>query len=153
MGLAVARGCAFTPPLILTDQLPMLSLMRQNISLNKLSSRVLAGVYGWGSPVLHTVLDEFKSTPGGMSRVYPDVILAADCVYFEPAFPLLLQTMCDLLGPSTVCYFCFKKRRKADWRFVREMGKKTDAQLVEYDNKAADQKQRIYLYEVKKKVK
>ena len=153
MGLSVARGCAFIPPLIITDQLPMFSLMQQNISLNKLSSKVIAGVYNWGSPVVHTVLDEFTSTSGSMSRKFPDVILAADCVYFEPAFPLLLQTLCDLLGPSTVCYFCFKKRRKADWRFIREMGKKVDAQVVEYGNKAADQEQGIYLYEVRKKAK
>lgn len=44
----------------------------------------------------------------------PDIILAADCVYFEPAFPLLVQTLCDLSpkGSNLEILFCYKKRRK-----------------------------------------
>ncbi len=43
----------------------------------------------------------------------PDLILAADCVYFEPAFPLLVQTLADLVPHrSTDVLFCYKKRRK-----------------------------------------
>jgi hypothetical protein len=44
-----------------------------------------------------------------------DVILAADCVYFEPAFPLLIQTLKDLAGQNEKIpdfLFCCKKRRK-----------------------------------------
>ena len=44
-----------------------------------------------------------------------DVILAADCVYFEPAFPLLIQTLEDLAtqkGRKPDFLFCYKKRRK-----------------------------------------
>lgn len=42
-----------------------------------------------------------------------DVILAADCVYFEPAFPLLVQTLDDLAVRSDAeILFCYKKRRK-----------------------------------------
>ena len=48
---------------------------------------------------------------------------AADCVYFEPAFPLLQQTLRDLIGPKTMCYFCFKKRRRADMHFMRRVKK------------------------------
>lgn len=56
----------------------------------------------------------------------PDVILAADCVYFEPAFPLLLQTLEDLLAlqPDARVYFCFKKRRRADMQFLRKAQKR-----------------------------
>jgi len=46
-----------------------------------------------------------------------DLILAADCVYFEPAFPLLVQTLSDLADTTTDILFCYKKRRKADRRF------------------------------------
>lgn len=47
-----------------------------------------------------------------------DIILAADCVYFEPAFPLLAQTLVDLVPDQSVeILFCYKKRRKADKRF------------------------------------
>lgn len=42
----------------------------------------------------------------------PDIILAADCVYFEPAFPLLVQTLAELSDPTTQVLFCYKKRRK-----------------------------------------
>lgn len=41
-----------------------------------------------------------------------DLLLLADCVYFEPAFPLLIETMGALLGADTECLFCYKKRRK-----------------------------------------
>ena len=51
----------------------------------------------------------------------PDMILAADCVYFEPAFPLLVSTLVALvpLPPERApeVLFCYKKRRKADKRF------------------------------------
>ncbi|THH33798.1 hypothetical protein EUX98_g462 [Antrodiella citrinella] len=48
----------------------------------------------------------------------PDIILAADCVYFEPAFPLLVKTLVDLASQGTPeILFCYKKRRKADKRF------------------------------------
>lgn len=43
----------------------------------------------------------------------PDLILAADCVYYEPAFPLLVQTLSDLsVDEKTEVLFCYKKRRK-----------------------------------------
>jgi hypothetical protein len=41
-----------------------------------------------------------------------DVVLAADCVYFEPAFPLLVATLCALAGAETEVLLCYKKRRK-----------------------------------------
>ena len=44
-----------------------------------------------------------------------NIILAADCVYFEPAFPLLVQTLEDLAaqkGRKPDFLFCYKKRRK-----------------------------------------
>ena len=44
-----------------------------------------------------------------------DVVLAADCVYFEPAFPLLVQTLEGLAsqnGETPDFLFCYKKRRK-----------------------------------------
>lgn len=40
-------------------------------------------------------------------------------MYFEPAFPLLQQTLEELIGPDSVCYFCFKKRRRADMQFLK----------------------------------
>jgi len=99
----------------------MFELMKQNITLNDLSSRVSATIYDWGA-----------LTPSNLPRK-PDVILAADCVYFEPAFPLLQETLKDLIGDKTVCYFCFKKRRRADLQFMKVARKMFNVKEVDND--------------------
>ena len=119
--LAVAIGCKTTKTLHITDQEPMFELMKQNIALNNLESKVSASIYDWGT-----------STPSNLPA-HPDVILAADCVYFEPAFPLLQQTLKDLIGEKTVCYFCFKKRRRADLQFMKVARKMFNVKEVEDD--------------------
>ncbi|KAM5532408.1 hypothetical protein V8D89_013902 [Ganoderma adspersum] len=89
----------------ITDQAPLLDIMKRNIGLNKLDGRVTVAELNWGQPI-----------PDNIPK--PDLILAADCVYFEPAFPLLVQTLTDLVADSsTDVLFCYKKRRKADKRF------------------------------------
>ena len=120
----------------LTDQATMLSLMQRNIALNQLPvSLTHASVLDWGAP--ETNLES------------PDVILAADCVYFEPAFPLLLQTMEWLIGPRTVCYFCFKKRRRADLRFVKNMKKIFRVEEVDDDlDKGVWSRDALFMYRV-----
>ena len=45
----------------------------------------------------------------------PDLILAADCVYFEPSFPLLVQTLSQLSDSKTEILFSYKKRRKVGY--------------------------------------
>ncbi|KAJ7873281.1 putative methyltransferase-domain-containing protein [Mycena olivaceomarginata] len=95
----------------LTDQAPLLNIMRENVQVNKLSHLCVVEELNWGEPI-----------PADIPR--PDVILAADCVYFEPAFPLLVQTLCDLVGEDTEVLFCYKKRRKADKRFFALLKKK-----------------------------
>ncbi|TKA48364.1 hypothetical protein B0A54_00499 [Friedmanniomyces endolithicus] len=106
----------------ITDQQPMLALMRGNIRLNGLEDRVEASVYAWGA----------GNRPASIPAC-PDVVLAADCVYFEPAFPLLLQTLEELIGPETVCYFCFKRRRRADMQFLKAAKKAFVVKDVEDD--------------------
>lgn len=79
--------------------------------------------------------NRLKKTPNRGSPIpdalptHLDLILAADCVYFEPAFPLLVDTLCALMhrqangdlvkndGALEVqqcpeVLFCYKKRRK-----------------------------------------
>lgn len=99
----------------------MFSLMQRNIALNNLSAHVIPSIYDWGAPV-----------PSGIPT-HPDIILAADCVYFEPAFPLLQQTLKDLIGENTVCYFCFKRRRRADLQFMKVARKMFNVEEVEDD--------------------
>jgi len=98
----------------------MFALMQQNIVLNDLRG-VKASIYDWGEDV-----------PGDVPTNL-EIILAADCVYFEPAFPLLQKTLQDLVGPRTVCYFCFKKRRRADLHFMKAAKKLFDVQEVTDD--------------------
>jgi len=132
--LAVALGCKTTEPIHITDQLPMLALMQRNIELNSLQDKVQASIYDWGSAVPETVPQ------------HPDIILAADCVYFEPAFPLLQQTMTDLIGENTVCYFCFKRRRRADLHFMKTAKKQFDVQEVEDDpDKSIYSREKLFL--------
>jgi len=85
--------------------------MCENVKINKLSPLCVVTELNWGEPI-----------PAEIPR--PDIILAADCVYFEPAFPLLVQTLCDLVGEETEVLFCYKKRRKADKRFFALLKKK-----------------------------
>ena len=132
--LAVALGCEPHDVVHITDQEPMMSLMRQNIALNKLDDKVAACIYSWG---------EGNASP---VPAYADVLLAADCVYFEPAFPLLEQSLHALIGPSTTCYFCFKIRRRADLRFVKAVKKHFAVQAVEDDpDQHTYQRENIYL--------
>ncbi|ESK93785.1 hypothetical protein Moror_1065 [Moniliophthora roreri MCA 2997] len=94
-----------------TDQAPLLDIMEKNVAMNSLTSKCTVAELDWGTPVPATI-------PA------PDMVLAADCVYFEPAFPLLIQTLCELGGEKTEILFCYKKRRKADKRFFSLLKKK-----------------------------
>ncbi|KAJ5149326.1 hypothetical protein N7448_000904 [Penicillium atrosanguineum] len=130
VGLAVARGCEVASPIHITDQQPMFSLMEDNIQLNQLN--------------LAPIPDHLPSNP--------DVILAADCVYFEPAFPLLIMTLQSLLGPNSVCYFCFKRRRRADLRFMRMAKKAFEFEEIRDDPSATTyNRDNIFIYTIRPK--
>jgi hypothetical protein len=127
-------------PIYITDQKPMLSLMETNIKINNLSSAVKASVLDWGTPLP-------KDIPQ-----HPAVILAADCVYFEPAFPLLIDTLQNLIGPETVCYFCFKRRRRADLRFIKLAKKAFDlVEVIDDPDRQTYARENIFLYMIKSK--
>lgn len=135
--MAVARGCTVENPLYITDQVEMHSLMKHNISLNLLEGKAKAAILNWGEPLPQEVTD-FK----------PDVILAADCVYFEPAFPLLLATLSDLLKlcPSATIYFCFKKRRRADMQFLKKAQKMFKVTEIPDEDRPIFSREGLFLY-------
>jgi len=83
----------------------------------------------------------------------PNIILAADCVYFEPAFPLLLATLEALLAHSqdAVIYFCFKKRRRADMQFMKHAKKKFLVEEIEDSDREVFSKENLFLYTFKRK--
>ncbi|BEI80123.1 hypothetical protein CcaverHIS002_0106520 [Cutaneotrichosporon cavernicola] len=102
-----------------TDQAVLLDLMLVNAALNVKGGNLHVAELNWG--------EEIKTVPTDV-----DVILAADCVYFEPAFPLLVKTLCDLapFGKEIEILFCWKKRRKADKRFFMMLKKHFDSEPV-----------------------
>ena len=116
LALALSRSSyRLDRPLLITDLPVLIPLQEKNISLNALGPETISSLpLPWGSPLPAGLPDEYRR---------PDVILAADCVYFEPSFPSLMETLTELMGPGTVCWFCMKKRRKADMRFVAALKK------------------------------
>ncbi|KAI9709162.1 MAG: hypothetical protein M1812_007747 [Candelaria pacifica] len=134
VGLAIALGCELQTPLYITDQRPMMALMQRNIKLNDLAAHVLPAVLDWGELIQPDI------------PTHPDIVLAADCVYYEPAFPLLQATLAQLIGPKTTCYFCFKKRRRADLHFIKAVRKMFDVQEVSDDvNREIYRRDNIFL--------
>lgn len=117
IGLSSYSTTANGTQITLTDVPAMLPLLEENIALNPTKYSVQSLPLSWGEPL-----------PTTTSFRPPDIILATDCCYYEPAFPLLLDTLEELLGkvPDACCYFCFKKRRKADLGFVKLARKRFD---------------------------
>ncbi|EAU84618.2 hypothetical protein CC1G_00137 [Coprinopsis cinerea okayama7 len=124
----------------ITDQSPLLPIMQRNVLLNDLNDNVVVAELDWAQPIPSTIPK-------------PDVILAADCVYFEPAFPLLVETLDRLSTKDTEILFCYKKRRKADKRFFSMLKKKFNWKEVDDDpNRASYNREAITLmrlYKVK----
>ncbi|KAL1741586.1 putative methyltransferase-domain-containing protein [Schizophyllum fasciatum] len=112
-GLVGFVAGALGASVLITDQAPLLPLMHENTALNApvLEGRVRVAELNWGEP-----LPEALQGP-------VDLVLAADCVYFEPAFPLLVHTLVALAREDTEVLFCYKKRRKADKRFFNLLKK------------------------------
>ncbi|EFZ01835.1 methyltransferase [Metarhizium robertsii] len=140
VGLAVALGCGGENQLLLTDQDEMLELMQTNIRLNQVDSRAQALILNWGEPLPREVVTQ-----------KPNVIIAAECVYFEPAFPLLLDTLKDLLAlnEEAVVYFCFKKRRRADMQFVKMAKKAFVVEELFDEDRPVFQRQSLFLFSFK----
>ncbi|TAQ90171.1 hypothetical protein B7494_g1475 [Chlorociboria aeruginascens] len=142
VGLGVALGCQLSSTLYISDQENMMSLMRRNIKLNDLEGRVSPLILNWGDPL-----------PAEVMGIRPNVILAADCVYFEPAFPLLLVTLEELLAlcNEAIIYFCFKKRRKADLHFIKAAKKKFLVEEIEDQDRVTFSRESLFLYIFRRK--
>ncbi|KAK9386327.1 putative methyltransferase-domain-containing protein [Lipomyces mesembrius] len=127
--------------IIVTDQANMLSLMADNIELNDLQGTVSAEVLDWG-----TDLPDHFVTP------FPDVILAADCVYFEPSFPLLETTLLAMTGDNTLVLMSYKRRRKADKRFFQSIKKNFRIEEIkDYEEYKDFSRDTVFLYRLVRK--
>jgi protein N-lysine methyltransferase METTL21A len=71
-------------------------------------------------------------------------------VYFEPAFPLLLAILEELLELSkdAVIYFCFKKRRRAAMQFMRNAKRKFVEEIKDEDRETFS-REGLFLYTFK----
>lgn len=78
----------------------------------------------------------------------PNVIIAAECVYFEPAFPLLMQTLQDLftLNEDAIVYFCFKKRRRAELGFIKMAKKAFAVEEIFDEDRPVFSRQKLFLF-------
>lgn len=85
----------------------LVPLMEKNIALNNLEDTVFAKSLPWGEEL------------PAFAKEDVDVVLAADCVYLEKAFPLLEKTLIDLANKDTLILMAYRKRRKADLKFFR----------------------------------
>lgn len=121
-----------------TDIDILVPLMEQNIKLNGLGN-VHAEKLMWGEP-----LPEFAKNP--------DLILAADCVYLESAFPLLEQTLLNLTENGAPVLICYKLRRSADKRFFKKIRKHFNIEEIK-DHKDYELffPQAVYLYKAMRK--
>lgn len=167
----------------ITDQEPMFSLMEHNIVLNGLQRDVKALILNWcvyqnfpltplppGARPFHisriflfyfilTVLlitfSRGEPLPDEVRKQRPNVVLAADCVYFEPAFPLLLATLEELFSlddgakkenDKMTIYFCFKKRRRADMQFLKKAQKKFCVTEVVDEDRPVFSREGLFLF-------
>lgn len=89
-----------------------------------------------------------EDLPAVVLEQKPDVILAGECVYFEPAFPLLMSTLKALLelNSTAIIYFCFKKRRRADMNFVKMAKKAFKVEEIFDEDRPVFQRQGLFLF-------
>ncbi|KAI8357333.1 putative methyltransferase-domain-containing protein [Choanephora cucurbitarum] len=141
VGIAIAKICSHVHQVIITDQLPMMDLMVENIQLNQLNSVVSPAILDWGTEITNS------------SLLNADVIIASDCIYLEVAFIPLFDTLLALTtNPNTIIYLSYRKRRKADKRFFQLARKKFVFETVEDDPRhAVYSKVGLHLYVVKRK--
>ncbi|KAI8072714.1 nicotinamide N-methyltransferase-like protein, partial [Gongronella butleri] len=135
VGLALAKGCPSLKHMELTDQEPMMQLMKDNIVLNGLSSNTSASLLDWGVPHDHKV----------------DIVLASDCVYLEIAFQPLIDTLIHFTdnNAATEIYMTYRRRRKADKRFFQLARRHFNVIDIEEDpHRATYKKEGLYLYKL-----
>lgn len=128
----------------ITDIQELVPLMNKNIHLNHLEDTVIAETLSWGEE-----LPEYAKSD-------VDLILAADCVYLEKAFPLLEKTLIDLTNTEkeVLILMSYKKRRKADGQFFRKIKKNFDViQIENFKDYAFYKKQRVSLFQMKRKTR
>ncbi|CAO3644758.1 unnamed protein product [Cunninghamella echinulata] len=138
VGLAIAKTCPQLSHMELTDQIPLIGLLEENIKLNELDHKVGASVLNWGEP----------------NDLKVDIVLASDCVYLEIAFQPLVDTLVTLTDNNhdVQIYLSYRKRRKADKRFFQLLKKKFNIiDVIEDPERVNYSRQSLYLYKLERK--
>ncbi|KAH7578960.1 Lysine methyltransferase [Nakaseomyces glabratus] len=135
----------------ITDIDQLVPLMEKNVELNLIDQQVFAKELLWGEalPIEFAPVKTGQATTSSL-----DLVLAADCVYLEKAFPLLEKTLLDLTECDNppVILMAYRKRRKADKHFFQKIRKNFNV-IVINDFKNYDQylKQRTHLFQLVRK--
>jgi len=93
---------------VLTDRLPLIPLITQNIENNNLQHRVKAHTLEWGEDV--SLLD-----PPFDIVIMSDVV----AVTYSDTYPLLIQTLLAIASPSTLIILAYEKRDLKDITFFQ----------------------------------
>ncbi|CCF59739.1 hypothetical protein KAFR_0H03290 [Kazachstania africana CBS 2517] len=137
----------------ITDIGGLVPLMERNILLNKIADATVAKELMWGQQLPSEYMT--TSVDGNCDNVSNvDLVVAADCVYAEKAFPLLEKILLDLTNCDNppIILMAYRKRRKADKRFFVRIRKNFD--VIEIDDFSSHEKymkQRTHLFELKRK--
>ncbi|CAM9187585.1 unnamed protein product [Chrysoparadoxa australica] len=146
VGLFIAAmGAAET---LLTDLPSVIDQLEENIALNPaVASKVAAVPLSWGSSDWEAV------AAGGC-----DIVVCADCVYWEELFEPLKETLINLTQAGAVVLMAHMSRWKKDMRFFRSCGHKmTVVKLHEEVSRTTDpetkreERQVLRLYSMSKK--
>lgn len=134
MNLDLGRGS-----LTMTDLGKVVPILERNILLNGSPPSVNVKELEWGKP------------PEDQNLTTCDLILLADCIYLEPLFDPLISTLLEVMQKDgAVAYLCYKKRRKADVRFFKQLKRHFTLQELEAEQQRA-RKDSIHLYKVMRK--
>lgn len=129
----VALAAAGASPVVMTDLPHIVPLARENARLNAGATPVapLAVPYVWGedaAPVLDALRGGLpgpvKEKGGGEEEGegggrWPDLLVAADCLYEPSVYPLLLAAIGALSGPDTRAVLCHRMRVYGEEGFER----------------------------------
>ncbi|XP_052247351.1 protein N-lysine methyltransferase METTL21D-like isoform X2 [Dreissena polymorpha] len=98
VGLLVASYGAKT---IMTDLAEFVPLIEYNIDFNKtlFQMEASAKTLKWGEPTVDT--PEYRNI---------DVVIVADCIYYDESLEPLVNTMYDLCSKDTFVYCCYEER-------------------------------------------
>eukprot|EP00520_Triparma_pacifica_P004224 CAMPEP_0118664068 /NCGR_PEP_ID=MMETSP0785-20121206/17795_1 /TAXON_ID=91992 /ORGANISM="Bolidomonas pacifica, Strain CCMP 1866" /LENGTH=266 /DNA_ID=CAMNT_0006557909 /DNA_START=166 /DNA_END=963 /DNA_ORIENTATION=+ len=113
---------------ILTDLPSALPLLQSNIDANPSTASVTCAPLAWGTSDWSSVVSMcetfFPATSPPSPRPF-DLIIAADCVYWEELHAPLRSTLLSLLSsaPDSKCLICGMRRWKSDNSFYKSLGK------------------------------